>query len=104
MRCPLGVSAFLLASAIARAAADGTMPLTCLSPGDTLDVVTARKVVAPSEALVFARKAVPNAEVLRAALCRGPNALVFLVTLLRKDGRLVRVTVDALSGNVAFFH
>ena len=80
------------------------MPLTCLSPGDTLDVVTARKVVTPSEALGLARKVVPNSEVLRAALCRAPNALVFLITLLRKDGRLVRLTVDALSGKVAPYH
>lgn len=103
MRVVLSVCLLVLVTTVP-GTAEGSPPLTCLSPGDTLDVVTARKVVSPSEALLLARKTVPNSEVLRAALCRAPNALVFLITLLRKDGRLVRVTVDALSGKVAFYH
>lgn len=81
-------------------AAQPAIPLSCLNPGDTLDVVTSHKVVEPGEALRLARRAVPNAEVLRAALCRAPDALVFLIVLLRRDGRIVRVTVDALSGKI----
>jgi uncharacterized membrane protein YkoI len=76
----------------------------CLSPGDTADIVTAHKVVAPGEALVRVRKAVPDSDVLRAALCRGGDALVYEVTVLRRDGKVVRVTVDAPSGKVKTIH
>jgi len=76
----------------------------CLSPADTVEIVTAHQVVTPSEALVHGRRAVPDSEILRASLCREPDALVYRIMLLTKDGRVVRVTVDAGSGNVKAVH
>jgi uncharacterized membrane protein YkoI len=38
--------------------------------------------------------------VLRAALCRDGEAFVYRIMALRKDGRVVQVTVDAPSGRV----
>jgi uncharacterized membrane protein YkoI len=74
--------------------------LACLSSGDALEVVSTHQVVPPARAIVLARNAAPGADVLRAVLCRQTNALVYLVMALRKDGRLVRITVDAVSGKV----
>jgi uncharacterized membrane protein YkoI len=61
-------------------------------------------VVTPGRAIVLARGAAPGAEVRRAALCREGNQLVYLIMALRKDGRVVRVTVDALSAKVKSVH
>ena len=76
----------------------------CLSSGDASEAVSAKRVVAPGQALVLARRAVPNADILRASLCRDPDDLVYRITALRHDGRLVRVTVDAPSGRVKTVH
>jgi uncharacterized membrane protein YkoI len=81
----------------------GQTSRVCL-PGDTLEIVTARQVVEPTEALGRARQAVPHADVLRAALCHGPDSLVYRITVLRHDGRVIRVTVDAPSGKVTTIH
>ncbi|MBV9078170.1 MAG: PepSY domain-containing protein [Methylobacteriaceae bacterium] len=77
---------------------------SCLSSGDTLEIVSAKQVVAPGAAIVLAREAVPNADVLRASLCRDEDELVYRITVLRHDGRVVRVTVDAPSGKVKTVH
>jgi uncharacterized membrane protein YkoI len=74
--------------------------LECLSSGDALEVVSAHKVVPPGRAIVLARGAAPEADVVRAVLCRQGDTLVYLVMALREDGRLVRITVDAMSGKV----
>lgn len=90
-------------SSLGWAADRGSEP-ACLSPGDTVEIVTARQVVKPSDALVHVRRAVPDSEILRAYLCREPHSLVYRVVLLTKDGRIVRVTVDAPSGQVKTVH
>jgi hypothetical protein len=38
------------------------------------------------------------AEVLRAQLCEADGRLAYVLTLLRRDGQVVAVSVDALSG------
>lgn len=76
----------------------------CLSSGAASEAVSAKRVVAPDQALVLARSAVPNADILRATLCHEPDTLVYRITALRHDGRLVRVTVDAPSGRVKAVH
>lgn len=100
----LAIVGFLVARASVGLAADRGGEPACLSPGDTVEIVSARQVVRPSEALVHVRRAVPNSEILRASLCREPHSLVYRVVLLTKDGRIVRVTVDAPSGQVKTVH
>lgn len=86
------------------AAAGGTASraaeAACLSSADLTEMVTKHQVVSPGQAIALARRAVPNADVLRASLCRDPEALAYRIMVLRKDGRLVRVTVDARSGKM----
>ncbi|WP_299562032.1 PepSY domain-containing protein [Enterovirga sp.] len=78
--------------------------LSCLSSGDAAEAVTSRRVVRPVQAISTAMRAVPDSDVLRAVLCRDPQALVYRITVLRRDGRMMRVTVDAPSGNVLVVH
>jgi uncharacterized membrane protein YkoI len=73
---------------------------SCLSSGDTVEILNAHEVVRPSEVFVHVRRAVPNSEILRASLCRETDQLVYRIMLLTRDGRVVRVTVDAPSGKV----
>ena len=102
MRRPFGflalkraaLTACVLSASVSAQAAD------CLSSGEMSDAVATRRVVAPADAIALARRAVPKADILRASLCREPDALVYRITVLQRDGRLVRVTVDAPSGKV----
>jgi uncharacterized membrane protein YkoI len=73
----------------------------CLSPGDTREIVSAKQVVPPVNAVRAARQAVPKADVVRARLCHEDEALVYIIMALRRDGRFVQVTVDASSGRVS---
>jgi uncharacterized membrane protein YkoI len=76
----------------------------CLSSGDALEAVSTRKVIAPDRAIVLAKDAAPGGEIVRAALCHDGDGLIYLVLALGKDGRLLRVTVDAATGKVKFVH
>jgi uncharacterized membrane protein YkoI len=91
----------VLLAAIPAGATD--MP-PCLSAGETQEVVAGNRVVAPASAVASARRAVPGGDVLRAALCRRAEHLIYRITVLRKDGRLVQVTIDAPSGRVDAVH
>ena len=85
-------------------ASDPALAGLCLSAGASLEAVTSHQVVAPGQAIVLARRAAPNADVLRAALCEESEGLAYRIVLLRKDGRLVRVTIDAPSGKIKSVH
>jgi uncharacterized membrane protein YkoI len=74
--------------------------LDCVPERQIQQVVASQKVVAPARALVAARQQLPNAEMVRANLCRSDDALVYVIMALRKDGRVVQVTIDGLSGRV----
>lgn len=83
------------------ARADGApKPLNCLPPGEMRETVAEQKVVAPTMAVITARQAVPGAEIVRANLCRVENHLLYIIMALRRDGRFVYVTIDAVSGTV----
>jgi uncharacterized membrane protein YkoI len=38
--------------------------------------------------------------VVRARLCRGPAGLVYVLTILARDGKVARLTVDAVKGTL----
>jgi uncharacterized membrane protein YkoI len=93
----------LAVSATSAARADNAEQ-PCLSAGDAVEIITAHEVVPPSEALLHVRRAVPDSEILRASLCRETDKLVYRILVLTKEGRVVRVTVDAPSGKVTIVH
>lgn len=92
----------LISGALAGDTASGDR--SCLSYGDTAEIVASRRVIAPGAAVVAARHAVPDGDILRASLCGKSDALVYRLTAIRTDGRVVRVTVDAPSGKVQAIH
>jgi uncharacterized membrane protein YkoI len=90
-----------LLGSIGAVRADGPMGiLNCLDPGEMRETVAAEKVVAPAAAMAAARHAVPGADIVRANLCRVENHLLYIIMALRRDGRFVYVTIDAVSGKV----
>ena len=96
MRSALVGIAFLTAFGAARA--QGAIPVVCMPPSEMREVVANEKVVAPAAAVMTARRAVPGADVVRANLCRGEQGLVYVIGALRRDGRLLQVTIDAPTG------
>jgi uncharacterized membrane protein YkoI len=72
----------------------------CIGPRELQEIVSSNAVVPPAAAVVAARRQIPDGEVVRANLCRNDNSLVYVIMALRKDGRIVQVTVDAPSGSI----
>ena len=97
---PLGLCLIGLAAAPAGSADDKARPVACLSSGDALEAVSSRQVIEPAKAIVLARGAAQGGEIVRASLCREDGTLVYFVLALKKDGRLMRVIVDAKAGKV----
>jgi uncharacterized membrane protein YkoI len=98
--CLLGVAAAPAWSADEKPHAQ----IDCLSSGDALEAVSTGQVMEPAKAITLARNSAPGGEIVRASLCRDAGALVYLVLALKKDGRLVRVTIDATAGKVKAIH
>lgn len=82
------------------AKAEVASTLDCLNPGEMQESVADRKVTAPEQAVRLARQNVPGAEIVRANLCRVENHLIYIIMALRRDGRFVYVTIDAVTGKV----
>jgi len=76
----------------------------CLLPKEIQEAVASKGVVAPASAVMTARRQVPNADVVRASLCRSSDALVYVIMALKKDGRIVQVTIDGSTGRVKSVH
>ena len=71
----------------------------CLSPTEMREAISANHAVQPVVAMKNARSAAPG-DVVRMRLCRDDQELVYLVTTVKRDGRVQRVTVEAVSGKV----
>jgi uncharacterized membrane protein YkoI len=74
--------------------------VSCLSPEDVQKLVVSDKAVSSAKAVRAARPSVPNAELLRTRLCQDGDKLQYRITFLKRDGRIVPVTIDATSGSV----
>jgi uncharacterized membrane protein YkoI len=59
----------------------------------------AGKIVPLSAAMRTARARMPGT-VVRARLCRGSEGLVYVLTVLARDGKVARLTVDAVKGTL----
>ncbi len=91
----LAVLSATLASPVAAQAADARR--ACLSASETRESVSAHQLREPM-ALLREAAAQTRAEPLGARLCRWNEQFVYEMSLLRRDGRVVRVFVDAASG------
>jgi uncharacterized membrane protein YkoI len=61
--------------------------------------VEAGKFVPLAAAMHTARARMPGT-VVRARLCHGPDGLVYVLTVLARDGKVARITVDAVKGTL----
>jgi uncharacterized iron-regulated membrane protein len=88
-----------LAPSLARA--DTVVPKvsSCLSESEIREEVAAKRVVPQVQALRTARASI-GGEAVRARLCRHEGGMVYAITALKRDGKVVRVYVDAESGKV----
>jgi uncharacterized membrane protein YkoI len=95
----LAIAALLLAGWSAAAAEDGDREV-CFSQGEMREL-EAQKTIIPSVAAVrAARSAAGSGKVVRAALCRRGGDYYYKLSVLRRDGRVLRVTVEGRSGKV----
>lgn len=71
----------------------------CLSQSEIREEVAARRVISQVAALRAARAA-GGGDAVRARLCRGEKGLVYVITSLKRDGRVLRIDVDAVTGRL----
>jgi uncharacterized membrane protein YkoI len=71
----------------------------CLTKEQRRGVVAGGHVVTLAKAAQAARKG-RGGEIIRASLCRRGKGFVYLLTLLPRDGKVIRATVDAVTGKL----
>ncbi len=88
----------LLTLLILAAFAGSPVLASCLSQGEMREAVAAGQAISAVNATRAAQGAYPDAEVTRVELCRADGGLVYRITLLQRDGRVMQVNIDAVSG------
>jgi uncharacterized membrane protein YkoI len=81
------------------AEAEARLKPVCLNAAETRDEVKTHKLLEPFVALKTAA-AQRKAEALSARLCRADDEFIYEITLLHRDGRLVRLEMEADSGKL----
>jgi uncharacterized membrane protein YkoI len=71
----------------------------CLNHKERRAANESGKIIHLATAIRSARKRMPGA-VVRARLCRGREGLVYVLTVLARNGKVARLTVDAIKGTV----
>ncbi len=92
--------AFVVVSAAlspAEAGAADRTPLQCLPIAETRQLIADRQLADPF-ATMQAASAAAHGEPIGAKLCRDNEDLVYEISLLRRDGRVMRIYVDAATG------
>ena len=84
---------------VARPAKAETETTHCLDQKERKAESDANHLVRLSAAMRVARGRVPGA-VVRARLCQGNDGLVYVLTVLARDGKVARLTVDAVKGTL----
>ncbi len=71
----------------------------CLNQKQRRAAIESGKVIHLTAAIRAARKRVAGT-VVRANICRSRDGLVYLLTVLARDGKVMRLTVDAVKGTL----
>jgi hypothetical protein len=74
-------------------------PHPCLDQKERRAVAESGEVVRLAAAIRAAKSRMPGT-VVRARLCRGRDGLVYVLTVLARDGKVARLTVDAVKGTL----
>ena len=72
----------------------------CLTKAEQHAAIQSHKVISLGQAMKAVRQRIKRAELVRARLCRGGSGLVYSLTLLGRSGKVLRVAVDAGSGEL----
>jgi uncharacterized membrane protein YkoI len=83
----------LAAAAVSPALAD------CMPMRQARDLIRSTQVISLVEALRAAHGSIPG-EMIDGKLCDDGRGLQYILTILDPNGRVIRVTVDARSGNI----
>jgi uncharacterized membrane protein YkoI len=94
MRLPLASLAILALAAAASPAA-----AACFSAEETREHVQKHGLIALNNVVRSARGGA-QADLISARLCETAGNLVYMVAMLGRDGKVMRITVDARSGDV----
>ena len=91
-----------LALHLALIAAPGTShaAVQCLSAKETREAVAQKLVMSPAAALRAARASTGGGQAVLARLCRREGGFIYQFAILRPDGKVVRLTLDAVTGRV----
>jgi uncharacterized membrane protein YkoI len=95
----LGLFAAPLAAPSA-SAADAVSGRVCLTKGEQRMAVLSGRAIPLVRAVRVARERGHWGELVRVTLCRRDERLVYVLTLLPRNGRVVRVAVDAGNGDL----
>jgi peptidase YpeB-like protein len=96
-----GATICAVAAAPAHAEAPTIVKGVCFPTGETREEIKAHRLLEPFVALKSAEKAVGKAEALSAKLCRlAGEEYVYEIALLHRDGRLVHVVMNAVTGKL----
>ena len=71
----------------------------CLDQKERRAEAESGRLIHLSSAIHAARARMPGT-VVRARLCHGPDSLVYVLTVLGRDGKVARITVDAVKGTL----
>lgn len=98
----LALLAFASARAQDGAQPDHRAPVTapCLDQKERRAESETGHVVRLGVAMRVAKSRVPGGAVVRARLCQGKDGLVYVLTVLARDGKVARITVDAVKGTL----
>jgi hypothetical protein len=78
---------------------DAVVPHACLNQKERRAAIESGKLVHLSAAIHAAKKRMPGT-VVRARLCHDGEGLVYVLTVLAHDGKVARLTVDAVKGTL----
>jgi hypothetical protein len=70
----------------------------CLIKAEQRAVVAGKRAISLGQAIKSLREHKKYSEVVRARLCRHDEKLVYVLTLLGRSGKVLNVTVDAVTG------
>ncbi len=76
---------------------------SCLNQKERRAETESGKLIRLSTAMRAARRRMPGT-VVRARLCHGHDGLVYVLTVLARDGKVARISVDAMKGTLAGEH
>lgn len=71
----------------------------CLNQKERQAAIQSGKVINLAAAMRTAKKRMPGI-VVRARLCQDKDGLVYMLTVLARDGKVARLTVDAVKGTL----